>query len=164
MDFNYIATECVPWVHPQTLAAIVRHESSFNPLSINVNWDANHVKGYRLARQPATKEEAVVTATDLISKGFNIDVGPGQVNSENMKRYRLSVEDAFDPCRNLAVAGSILFWNYQGALKTYANEQRALRAAISMYNTGSYTKGFANGYVQKVVSNAAKQVPAIVQY
>lgn len=46
MDFNALAMECAPMVSPKTLAAIVKTESNFNPLAINVN------KGYRLERQP----------------------------------------------------------------------------------------------------------------
>lgn len=155
MDFHTIAQECVPWVAPSTLAAIVRTESGFNPLAIGING------GARLARQPKTKAEAIVTAKWLIANGYNIDLGGGQINVKNLTKYRLSVDDAFDPCRNLAVAGSILYWNYQDALKKYPEPQKALRAAISAYNTGSFDRGFANGYVQKVVSAAGRQVPAI---
>jgi len=148
MDFNAIATECAPWVAPQTLAAIVRTESQFQPLAIGVNG------GGRLVRQPASKEEAVVTAKWLIANKYNIDMGLGQVNSSNLKRIGLTVEDAFDPCRNLAAAATILTWNYQSASRRTNNQQAALHAAISAYNTGSFTRGFSNGYVQKVLNNS----------
>lgn len=147
MDFASLAAECAPWVAPQTMAAIVKTESQFNPLAININARA------KLERQPESKQEAIVTAKWLIANNYNIDMGLGQVNSVNLDKTELSVEDAFDPCKNLAAAATILQWNYTSASKRIPNEQEALQAAISAYNTGSFTKGFANGYVQKVVNN-----------
>lgn len=148
MDFNALALECAPMVAPQTLAAIVRTESNFNALAININ------KGYRLERQPKNKDEAVATAQWLINNRYNIDMGLGQVNSVNLAKTKLSVEDAFDPCKNLAAAATILKWNYESASRRAPDSQAALHAAISAYNTGSFTRGFSNGYVQKVVNNA----------
>lgn len=157
MDFVSLSQECAPAVAHQTMAAIVRTESQFRPLSIGVNG------GTRLTRQPQSKQEAVVTAKWLIANGYNIDLGLGQVNSANLQKVGLSVEDAFDPCRNLAAAASILFGNYQAAKNKGQTGQAALHAALSAYNTGSFSKGFANGYVQKVVANAKDTavVPAI---
>jgi len=50
MDFNALSAECAPWVAPQTMAAIVKTESQFNPLAININANA------RLERQPASSQ------------------------------------------------------------------------------------------------------------
>lgn len=159
LEFLVLAQECAPTVAPQTMAAIVQTESRFNPLAIGVNG------GTRLQRQPATKEEAVATAKALIKQGYNIDLGLGQVNSANLPKTGLSVEDAFDPCRNLAVAASILQGNYERARPKHDTEQAALQAAFSAYNTGSMSRGFKNGYVQKVVANAdalqSVAVPAV---
>ena len=153
MDFLALAQECAPWVAPQTMAAIVKTESAFRPLAIGVNG------GAKLARQPGNKEEAVVTAKWLISNGYNIDMGLGQVNSSNLARTGLTVEDAFEPCKNVAVAATILHENYKVAQGKVQGEQAALQAALSAYNTGSFSKGFSNGYVQKVVNNAATVAP-----
>jgi type IV secretion system protein VirB1 len=141
------AQQCAPLVAPVTLAAIVKTESGFKPLAINING------GTRLSRQPITTAEAVSTARWLIKSGYNIDMGLGQVNSANLTKVGLSVEDAFDPCKNLRAAATILQGNYLVATRTHGNGQAALHAALSAYNTGSYSKGFANGYVQKVVGN-----------
>jgi type IV secretion system protein VirB1 len=130
------------------MAAIVRTESQFNPLAININAKV------RLERQPSTKAEAIQTAKWLLANNYNIDMGLGQVNSANMRKTYLSIEDAFDPCKNIAAAAKILQSNYVSASKRTSSEQQALRAALSAYNTGSYSRGFANGYVQKVVNNA----------
>jgi len=149
MDFVALAAECAPMVAPQTLVAIIKTESGFNPLAIGVNG------GARLARQPSTKEEAVVTANWLISKGYSIDVGLGQVNWENLAKMGLSVEDAFNPCKNLKATASILQSNYRSASRHAESEQAALHAALSAYNTGSFSKGIANGYVQRVINNSS---------
>jgi type IV secretion system protein VirB1 len=61
MDFASLVAECAPWVAPQTMAAIVKTESQFNPLAININ------AGAKLERQPSSKEEAVVSGV-LINK------------------------------------------------------------------------------------------------
>ena len=90
MDFIALAQECAPWVAHETMAAIVRTESAFRPLAIGVNG------GARLARQPENKAEAVATAEWLIANGYNIDMGLGQVNSANLRKTGLTVEDAFD--------------------------------------------------------------------
>lgn len=153
MDFATLAQECAPWVAYETMAAIVKTESNFRPLAIGVNG------GEKLARQPVTKEEAVVTAKWLIANGYNIDMGLGQVNSSNMSMTNLTVEDAFEPCKNIAAAARILHGNYQAAKAQVQGEQAALHAALSAYNTGSFSKGFSNGYVQKVVNNAGAAWP-----
>ena len=157
-DFLALAEACAPNVAPVTLAAIVRTESGFNPLAINVNG-----KGGQLPRQPSTRREAVGTAKALIAAGYSIDVGLAQINSANLAPLGLSVEDAFDPCRNLAGAARILTSNYRSARASASSEQEALQGALSAYNTGSYDRGFANGYVRRVLDNAVVTVPAIEQ-
>lgn len=148
VDFIALAQQCAPDVAPATLAAIVKTESAFDPNSIGVNG------GRRLVRQPANKAEAIVTAKWLLDNGYNIDLGLGQVNSSNLARVNLSVEDAFDPCKNLAASAAILTANYRSAKRTEPNDQRALHVAFSMYNTGSPVNGFRNGYVARVLTNA----------
>lgn len=151
MDFAALAQECAPWVAHQTMAAIVRTESAFRPLAIGING------GAKLTRQPETKAEAVATAKWLIANGYNIDMGLGQVNSANLPKIGLTVENAFDPCQNIAASATILHGNYQSAKRRTGNDQAALHAALSAYNTGSFTRGYSNGYVQRVVSNATPQ-------
>ncbi|WCF29602.1 lytic transglycosylase domain-containing protein [Xylella fastidiosa] len=155
MDFLALSQECAPWVATQTMAAIVKTESGFNPLLISVNG------GAKLVRQPENKAEAVSTARWLIEKGYNIDLGLGQVNSSNLVKVGLSVEDAFEPCKNLAAAATILQGNFQVAKGKVHDDQAALHAALSAYNTGSFSKGFLNGYVQKVLNNAGVTVQGV---
>jgi len=138
------------------MAAIVKTESGFKPFSIGVN--KSEVK---LIRQPANKQEAVTTAKWLISNGYNIDMGMAQINSANMKWLGVSIDDLFDPCKNVAAGAKILLNNYIDAFKKIDEPQDALRAALSSYNTGNATAGIKNGYVAKVTA-ASVTVPALL--
>lgn len=150
-DLSALVQQCAPNVGPTTIMAIIRTESSGNPWAINDNTA-------RLVRQPATKEEAVATAKDLIGQGHSVDMGLGQVNSKNLAALGLSVEQVFEPCTNVAASAAILTAGYQRAVKQHGEGQPALLAALSAYNTGSLTLGFGNGYVQKVLANAGQPV------
>jgi type IV secretion system protein VirB1 len=165
LDFNALAQECAPGVHPTTLQAIVRTESGFNPYAIGV-------VGGHLARQPRDRAEAVATAKALDAQGINFSMGLGQVNRTNLARYGLTYETAFDLCTNLKADAAILRTCYTRAAATMGAGDRALRAAISCYYSGNFTRGFAadfNGtsYVQRVSANAqpvdtsSSLVPAI---
>lgn len=147
-EFFALAQECAPNVHPKTLAAIVQTESRFRPFSIGVNYG-----GPQLRRQPTTKAEAVQAAEGLIAKGYNIDMGLGQINSANLGWLKLTVEQVFDPCTNLAAAAKVLTGNYMRAIKSTGDPQRALGKALSAYNSGSFSRGYSNGYVGKVVKS-----------
>ena len=79
MDFIALAEQCAPSVHPQTMAAVARVESGFNPFAIGV-------VGGRLVRQPVNKAEAVATAKSLEQNRFKISMGLGQVNRYNLPK------------------------------------------------------------------------------
>lgn len=149
MDFLALAQQCAPFVSPTTMLAIAKTENrSFAPFAIGVNG------GAALVRQPASFGEAVVTAKWLIANGYSIDLGLMQINSVNLNKLGMTVEDAFTPCKNVHGGGTILAGNYKDASRKIAGEQAALHAAISAYNTGNYQSGFSNGYVQRVLNNA----------
>jgi type IV secretion system protein VirB1 len=152
-----LAKECAPSIHPLTMAAVVSHESRNNSLAVNVNGN------YRLPRQPATQDEAVQTVRWLTASGFNFDVGLAQINSANFARLGLTGEALLDPCANLRASAVVLTGCYAQAVRSAGEGQEALRHALSCYNTGSQTRGFANGYVQKVAAQARiLQVPALL--
>jgi type IV secretion system protein VirB1 len=149
-----LAQHCAPNVAPETLISVAQVESRFDPLTIGVNGKSPR------ALHPSTKAEAIRQAQALIASGANIDLGVGQINSRNLGWLSLSIEDAFDPCRNLAAAARVLVANYRSAPATL-DQQAALRVAFSLYNTGDQGRGFRNGYVQKVSTAAQYVVPAI---
>lgn len=141
-----LAAQCAPNIAPQTVAAIVRTESRGNPFALNVNGGQQP--------PPATNAaDAAATARRYISAGYSVDLGLSQINSRNMRWLGLTWETVFDPCTNIAALGRVLSQNYQ-SVKHGREPQTALRLALSLYNTGSTSRGFRNGYVAKVVGNA----------
>ncbi|MFN3585792.1 lytic transglycosylase domain-containing protein [Phenylobacterium sp.] len=152
-----LSAQCAPGVAPSTLLALARAESGLNPLAIGVN-------GPRSARpRPSNRAGAVAAAKVLVAAGRDIDLGLLQINVRNLPRLRLSLEDAFDPCRNLAAAAQVLREGYARGLERHGAGQPALRVALSFYNTGHAQRGFADGYVARVLAHAdhAPQRPAL---
>ena len=141
-----LASQCAPNVAAQTVAAIVHTESKGNPLALNVN-------GARQPGRQQTAANAAATAQRYIAAGYSVDLGLGQINSRNMRNLGLTWETVFDPCTNIAALGRVLTQNFQ-SVASGRHPQSALRLALSMYNTGSTSRGFRNGYVARVVGNA----------
>ena len=141
-----LASQCAPNVAPQTVLAIVQTESRGRPFAVNVN-------GAAQPAAPTSAAGAIAIAQRYIAAGFSVDLGLGQINSRNMRWLGLTWDTVFDPCTNIAALGAVLTSNYNSA-KSGRDPQTALRVALSMYNTGSQTRGFRNGYVAKVVGNA----------
>lgn len=148
-----LSIACAPGVDPQTLLAVVKVESEFESLAIGVN--GRPAKSLR----PASREEAVSAASRRIAAGENLDLGLGQINSRQLPRLGLSLQDVFDPCTNLAVSARILVEGYNRSRRLGAHERRAVREALSLYNTGDRERGFQNGYVAKVVRAAGQLTP-----
>lgn len=141
-----LASQCAPSVAPETVLAIIQTESSGEPFALNVNG----------GRQPASQgnaADAAAIARRYVAAGYTVDLGLGQINSRNMRWLGLTWETVFDPCTNIAALGRVLSSNYN-AVSAGRHPQNALRVALSMYNTGSLTRGFRNGYVAKVERHA----------
>ncbi|AXV99207.1 lytic transglycosylase domain-containing protein [Ralstonia pseudosolanacearum] len=158
VDFNTLAQQCAPDVHPTTLQAVVRTESGFNPYAIGV-------VGGRLARQPKSRAEAVATAKALDAQGLNFSMGLGQVNKAHLARFALNYETVFDACANLQAGARILQECYQRAAARLG-AGKALHAAISCYYSGNFNRGFqversGTSYVQRVAANAVSTNPVL---
>ena len=160
LDFLALAQKCAPTVAPDTMAAIVNVESSYNPYAIGV-------VGGRLVRQPASRDEAVATAKQLVLDGWNFSVGLAQINRHHLSKYRMTYEQAFDACTNLHISSKILEDCYVRAVKRVSKPQAALRAAFSCYYSGNFFSGFKadvvnkQSYVQKVLARAGEMPKAI---
>lgn len=141
--------QCYPNVSPTTMCAIVKTESNFNPLALNLN-----NRGKHLGFQAKNLNQATAWAKYLEEHGYNFDVGLGQINIKNIHKYGYHASDLLEPCLNLKLAAHILQHNYTSAKSTSTNSSTALYMAISAYNTGNYHTGFSNGYVNHVVKNA----------
>ena len=136
-------SQCGPAVDPATTRAIIQVESGGNPLAIGDNT-------LRQSFAPKTTREAVSRAKALIARGHSVDLGLMQINSSHLAPMRLSLDDTFDPCRNIRAGTSILadfYRRYQDGNPTYT-----LMKALSAYNTGQAWKGA--GYVNRILTAA----------
>lgn len=148
MDFLQFAHQCAPHVAPDTVRRVIQVESAFNPYAIGV-------VGARLARQPDSPDAFVATAHWLDAHGFNYSVGLMQVNRRNFENLGLVPEIAWQPCVNVRAGAAILTQCYVAARERSQQSQAALRIAFSCYESGNFSAGFRNGYVQKVVAASA---------
>lgn len=137
---------CAPDVHPVTMAAVVKQESGGHPWTINDNTEK---KSYRFE----SKDEAAAKAIELISAGHSVDIGLAQINSRNLAKLGLSVNEALDPCKNIAAGAKILKANYEAT--------ESLPAALSAYNTGKSDSERGRKYAEQVFQHAGVAVPAI---
>lgn len=152
-EFLQLAKQCAPQVSPETLAAVARTESGFDPLAVHDNTTA-------LEHHPTTREAAIALATKLaVAAHHSVDLGLMQINSANLPDLGLTIGAAFDACKSLAAADRMLVAGYD--VTTSGDQQQALYRALSRYNTGDPARGIANGYVAKVQASAALVVPAI---
>lgn len=150
--FSQLAQQCGKDVHPDTLQAVARVESQFNPYAIGV------VKG-ALPRQPRSMAEAVESAKMLHAQGRNFSMGLMQVNRHNLKGYGLDYRTVFDPCANVRTGAAILADCFKRA---GGSSQADLHKAFSCYYSGNFRTGFRADfkgqppYVVKIL-NAARQ-------
>lgn len=136
-----VLAACAMYVAPATLNAIISVESGGNPLAIHVNNGQTPIV--------KNKQEAINQTKKLIAQGYSVDIGLMQVNSKNLPKLGITIENIFDPCTNIKAGSMILSENYNRALKITPNQQEALEIALSLYNTGTTYRGFENGYVKK---------------
>ena len=158
--------QCSFGVHPATVVAIIQAESDVNPLALNIN---------SLARQPKSAQSihaAAQLAQTYIDAGYSVDMGLMQVNSQHLKRFIATPIQILEPCQNILIGTTILHENYLWAQRSGLEGDAAMRAALSAYNTGNFTNGVTNGYVENVLTGkdtrsqdaAAARSPARVEF
>ena len=140
------AQQCAPEIAAEAVVPLVVTESGGNDLSININ------KGPRV--RAASIADGAALVRRYMAAGYTVDVGLAQVNSTNFVRLGVTVEQTFDPCTNLRLASSILRAGYGLAIQHYTGLD-AISATYSLYNTGTLTRGFRNGYVGRIWSAAS---------
>lgn len=154
-EIEALAAQCAPTVDHKTLAYIVAHESSNRQYVINVNYGSP-----QLDRQPKNHAETLAAIRSLEAAGINYDLGIAQINSSNFDKLGVTPDELLDPCKNIESGAIILTDCFQRASRNTTNEQLALRQALSCYNTGSFERGFSNGYVQHIERVAHQAQPA----
>lgn len=146
-----LAVSCAPAIEPAIIAAIVQRESARNPFAIGTG------KAARLSHQPTAKEHALHVSAILERAGLHFDVGLGQINSRNLARFGVTVEQALDPCRNMQLMQRVILADYTRALASGRKPgTESTIAALSGYNTGNFKAGVENGYVKGVVNAHAQ--------
>lgn len=159
-DVNALLARCAPNVHPETMRALVSAESRGNVLAVAdagplaLPWSQR--KHLVRSHYPSSKSEAVALVNQLLAKGHTVSLGLSQINDRNLARLGLSVAAVFEPCANVAAGASILSEFYIAASKKYGAGARALRAALSGYNSGSFVRGEADGYVNAVYQQVGR--------
>src|SRR5690242_8618879 len=80
-----LATQCVPPSLAPVMTGIAKHESGLDPAAIHYN------------------------------RNGTFDAGLTQVNSANFGWLGLALQDALDPCKNLAAGAKVLLAKYNGS-------------------------------------------------
>ncbi len=136
-----------PNIGIEIVQQIIKIESNSKPFAVNVNKDGKSFISFVFE----TKEEALKSAQDYINGGLSVDVGLMQINSNNLSLKifsDLTLEDLFDPCKNIKAGSDIFYLAYENTDKNLTQEER-INIALSVYNTGDKNKGFTNGYIAK---------------
>lgn len=147
--FEALVAKCAPGVDVDTMTALVRTESSFNPYAIGVVGGA--------VKQPTNFVAAMATIAELEDRGASYAVGLAQIHKSNFARFGIDAEKALDACTNLRVGAAILSDCYARAQKEVGEGPKALEAALSCYYSGNFETGRKAGYVKRVKDNAAPQ-------
>ncbi len=118
-----IALRCAPAMDPGMLVGIARQESGLETLTLRDDTSGQVLRGAGV----------IEAARRLIAAGHSVDLGPWQINSRNLSLLGLDVADAFEPCKAVAAAARLI-------------------ELFSRYNTGSPSRGIANGYAAAVMT------------
>lgn len=149
--FADLSKSCAPMVAVEMLAAVVSVESGFSPFAIRVNTD------HRLPASPQSKREAIEAATALVAAGADIDLGLGGINISKLQEHGVSITDAFDPCTNLKITGTLLHGYFQIALKSGAIGDVAERMMLTAYYGGGDREGGElAGFDKQVLSERSR--------
>ncbi|ANP89240.1 lytic transglycosylase domain-containing protein [Rhizobium leguminosarum] len=127
ITFVDLAQNCAPMVEVRTLAAVISLESRFKPFAIRIN------SGPPLERQPASKAEAIELASSLAADHQDIQIGLGGIDMEELRKLKLSISDAFDPCLNLKATATLLDGYYRLALRAGADTTQAEKIMLQSY-------------------------------
>jgi type IV secretion system protein VirB1 len=118
-----IALHCAPAEDPGMLVAIARQESGLETMTLRDDTSGQVLRGVGV----------IEAARRLIAAGHSVDLGAWQINSRNLTLLGLGTPDAFEPCKAVAAAARLI-------------------ESFSRYNTGSPSRGIANGYVAAIMA------------
>jgi len=139
-----IQTCTVPDTPPAVIEQIIAVESNEREFAINVNSEKPV-----LITQPENLEEAISSVEKYIAQGYTVDMGYMQINSQHLEKYDVTVGQVFDPCQNIYIGSDIFMRGYNATKAFYGDTPLALETALSAYNTGTFHRGFQNGYTTR---------------
>jgi type IV secretion system protein VirB1 len=119
-----IASQCAPAVDPHMLVGIAQQESGLETRTLHDDTSGKVLHGAGV----------IDSARQLIAAGHSVDLGAWQINSRNLSLLGLGIADAFEPCKSVAAAARLI-------------------ELFSRYNTGSPSRGIANGYAPAVMAS-----------
>ncbi len=132
---------CGPWVHPDTIAAVVAVESGGRPWAIGTPHGAFYA---------STRDDATVVLFKALRTETSVDIGLMQINSQWVGRLHVKPEELLDPCFNVRVGAAILATNFVAAARPGRTLLQTLVAALSTYHSGS--EPAATSYAVKVLT------------
>ncbi len=144
MPLADLYTTCGPWVHPDTIAAVVAVESHGHP------WAIGTPHGALFPRSHAQAERVLASALRFES---SVDIGLMQINSQWLPKLHVPATALLDPCTNVRIGAAILARNFVAASRPGRTHLQALIAALSMFNSGSETA--AMPYADRVLSTVS---------
>lgn len=142
-----LVASCGLVLAPDLVSAIVEVESGGMLYAVNAEGAPAYFRN-----QPA----AEVFAQAQIEAGKSVDMGLGQINSDNLESLNLSIKTVFEPCTNLLALQTVFLRGYDLPGDAALSPQEKMMAALSRYNTGHGNRGLDNGYVGKVLAAAAQ--------
>jgi type IV secretion system protein VirB1 len=164
VEFQAVVARCAPGAAFDTMLAVATTESALyiNAISLNRPIQVAHRFGYshsriELSRQPKDKDEALRWLHWFAAHGYTVSVGLMQINIENGPRFGVRPEQLLEPCTNITIGATLLAQIYGGALAHSNTPDQAILDALSVYNSGSYERGYTNGYVASVLRNHARK-------
>lgn len=129
IPITQLVSQCVPGAPIHSMAAIIKVESSGNPLALFDNTTGRSIL-------PSNKQQAKQILTNLIAKHHQVDVGIAQVDTENFAKTGLTVNNAFDACSNIRAGNQIFMASYTQAVSAGFSGQSAVFHAFEAYNSG----------------------------
>jgi type IV secretion system protein VirB1 len=154
MDFLGFAQTCGPTVDPVTTTAMVKAESSFNPLAIRDNTA-------KVSFSPRNWEAAESIILEQSARGHRLAIGLMQITTPWAARLRIKPAALLDACTNIAIGTSILADNYRACATAARSPESTLTCALSMYWSGNGRTGGA--YVNRIFRTAGSplRVPEV---
>ncbi len=145
-----LVQRCAPHVAPRTALAIISVESGGRWWAVNDN--------DRPTPRLATPADAIAYARRRVAEGGSIDIGIAQLNSAHLATMHLTVDEAFEPCTNIAMGMSVLQDAWGRSVRNWGATRYALFKAFEAYNggPGAWTSGSAS--LQKRVEGYANTV------